>query len=250
MLKMNEDHLKRFERIRERFLSKTKVPEENNWKSWTNNEIWSHMISQVIVVGGSAPANRFEKNPQLQEQVSYENLLKMDDKKELEKIINRVLRAVGTRYASSDISKCRKTRALVHNFGIMKSFEAGPKGLLERLLKFEGINSDKRKIKYLMKIFKFIQSKSARDYLMELGLVRNAIALDIRIQNILKEIGIDIPEGLENSPELYDSIEQKLLMQICKPLGLLGIEFDRMLYQNYKAIMEMLNSEKYGKIQA
>jgi len=101
-----------------------------------------------------------------------------------------------------------------------------------------------------MKIFKFIQSKSARDYLMELGLVRNAIALDVRIQNILNEVGIDVPKELENSPELYDSIEQEVLTQICNPLGLLGIEFDRMVYQNYKAIMEMLNSEKYGKMEA
>jgi hypothetical protein len=199
----------------------------------------------VIVVGGSAPAEKFERNPKLQNVVSYEKMVKTYDKKELEETINGVLRAVGTRYASSDISKCRKTRALVHNLEIMKSFKDGPKSLLDRLSKFEGISGDKRRIKYLMKIFRFVQSKSARDYLMELGLVRNAIALDVRIQNVLKEVGIDIPKGLENSPELYDSIEQDILTQICKPLGMLGIEFDRMLYQNYKEIMEMLNSERH-----
>lgn len=245
MLRINEEHLKKFERIKKHFLSKTKVPKENNWKLWTNNEIWLHLITQVIVVGGSAPAEKFERNPKLQNVVSYEKMVKIDDKKELEETINGVLRAVGTRYASSDISKCRKTRALVHNLGIMKSFKDGPKGLLERLSEFEGISGDKRRIKYLMKIFRFVQSKSARDYLMELGLVRNAIALDVRIQNVLKEVGIEIPKGLENSPELYDSIEQDILTQICKPLGLSGIEFDRMLYQNYKEIMEMLNSERH-----
>jgi len=250
MLRVNKNHLEKFEKIKERFLSKTKVPKENNWKSWTNDEIWLHMISQVIVVGGSAPANRFEKNPQLQKQVSYENLLKIDDKKDLEKTINRVLRAVGTRYASSNVSKCRKTRALVHNFEVVKTFKTGPKGLLERLSEFEGASSDKRKIKYVMKIFRFIQSKSARDYLMELGLVKNAVALDIRIQNILREAGIDVLKGLESSPELYDSVEQEVLAKICKPLGLCGVEFDRMLYQNCKAIMEMLNSQKYRKLEA
>ena len=137
MLKINEVHLKKFGKIKERFLSHTEVPEENNWKSWINNEIWLHMISQVIVVGGSAPANRFEKNPQLQQQVSYENLLKIDDKKGLEETVNRVLRVVSTRYASSDISKCRKTRALVHNFGIMKSFEDGLKACWKGYLNLE-----------------------------------------------------------------------------------------------------------------
>ena len=244
MMRINEEQLRRFERIKEHFLPQTKVPKDNNWKTWTNNEIWLHLITQVIVVGSSAPAERFERNPKLKDAVSYEKLVKIDDKKELEEVINGVLRAVGTRYASSDIEKCRKTQALVHNLAVMKSFKDGPKGLLERLSNFEGGSGDKRRIKYLMKIFKFVQSKSARDYLMELGLVRNALALDVRIQNVLKEARVNVPNGLESNPRLYDLTEQELLKQICEPLGLTGVEFDRMLYQNYKAIIEMLSSEK------
>lgn len=175
----------------------------------------------------------------LKKEVSYENLIQIEHKGELRNKINKVLRAIGTRYASSDVSKCRKTNALVHNLMILKSFKGGPKGLLKRLSAFEGKNGDKRKIKYFMRIFRFIQSKSARDNLMTLGVVRNAIALDIRIQNIFKKMGIHIPKGFENNPKLYDEIEEDILTKICNPLGLLGVQFDRLLYQNYKEIMKM-----------
>lgn len=239
MLEINKNHIEKFEKIKNKFLSKTEVPEENDWKKRSNNDIWLGLITQVIVVGGSAPADKFDNNPVLKNDVSYEVLIKIENKNELKKKINNVLRAVGTRYASSDISKCRKTNALVHNLMILKRFKEGPKGLLKRLSEFEGRNSDKRKIKYFMKIFRFIQSKSARDNLMSLGLVKNVIALDIRIQNIFKNMGILLPKGFENNPKLYDEIEEDILTKICKPLGLFGVQFDRLLYQNYKEIMKM-----------
>lgn len=239
MLDVTNEHLEKFEEIKKRFFSKTEFPKENNWKSWTNNDIWLHLITQVIVVGGSAPADKFNENGQLKNNVSYEKLDLIQNKEELKKIINQTLRAVGTRYASSDINKCRKTNALVHNFKIFRSFKNGPKCLLERLSEFQGSNSDKRKIKYLMKILYFIQNKSARDYLMELGLVKNAIALDVRLQNILEFTGVKIPKGFENNPKLYDEIENDILIKICEPLGLSGVQFDRILYQNYKEIMKI-----------
>ncbi|MCD6226399.1 MAG: hypothetical protein J7J93_01210 [Candidatus Aenigmarchaeota archaeon] len=240
MLKINKDHIKKFEEIKNRFLSKTKIPQENNWEKLTNNDIWLSLITQVMVVGGSAPADKFNSNPVLKNKVSYENLIQIKREEELKKKINEVLRTVGTRYASHDISKCRKTNALVYNLMILKSFRGGPKELLKKLSEFKGKNSDKKRIKYFMKIFKFIQSKSARDNLMSLGFVKNAIALDIRIQKIFKKMGIQLPKGFENNPKLYDEIEKDILIKICEPLGLLGVQFDRLLYQNYREIMKFI----------
>ena len=239
MLDINKNHIEKFEEIKKKFFFKTEVPKENNWKQRANNNIWLGLITQVIVVGGSAPADKFDKDEEIKNEVSYENLVKVDNKDELKKKINKVLRAVGTRYASSDISKCRKTNALVHNLMVLKNIKGGPKGLLKRLSEFEGNNGDKRKIKYFMKIFRFIQSKSARDNLMSLGLVKNAVALDVRIQNVFKKVCIQLPKGFENNSKLYDEIEKDILTKICQPLGLYGIQFDRMLYQNYKEIMEL-----------
>ena len=239
MLEIKKEHLDRFKEIKKQFFVKTEVPEENNWKDWTNDEIWLHIFEQVIVVGNSKPAERFNKDAKLRNQISYEELAKKREEDELKKEINHVLRSVGARYASSNISKCRKTNALTHNFKVLKSFNDGPKGLLKRLSEFEGPYADRRKIKYLMKIFKYLQSKSARDFLMELGIVRDAIALDIRVQNIFAKIGVQIPKGFEANPKLYDEIEKDMLEKVCKHLNLSGVEFDRMLYQNYRSIMDM-----------
>lgn len=239
MLEIDKRHLKRFQEIKKLFYFKTKIPVENNWKTWTNNDIWLHMVAQVIGVGGSKPAEKFEKDTKLKSEVAYEKLMQIKEKEERKKTINQVLRAVGTRFASSKISKCKKTDALVHNFKVLMNFKGGPKGLLRRLSDFRGSNADKRRIKYVMKIFSYIKSKGARDYLMELGLVKDAIALDIRIQNIFNKIGIMIPKGFENNPKLYDEIESDILMKICKPIGISGIELDRILYQNYNDIVKM-----------
>jgi len=239
MLEIKKEHLERFEEIKKQFFEKTEVPDESNWKSWTNDEIWLHIFEQVLVVGNSKPAERFNTNTALRNQVSYGVLARIKEEDELRKRINHVLRVVGARYASSDISKCRKTNALAHNLKVVKGFKEGPKGLLKRLSEFDGPRADKRKIRYLMKIFKYIQSKSARDFLMELGIVRDAIALDIRVQNIFAKIGVGIPKGFEANPQLYDEIEEDMLEKICKHLNVSGVQFDRMLYQNYKSIMNM-----------
>jgi thermostable 8-oxoguanine DNA glycosylase len=76
---------------------------------------------------------------------------------------------------------------------------------------------------------------------MDLGLVRDAIAIDVRMQNVLKKIGINIPEGIKSNPKLYDKVEEELLSKVCKPLNLSGVEFDKMIYNNYYEIMKMLD---------
>ncbi len=241
MLRVNNEQLERFRTIKKQFLTKTEVPKPDNWKSRTNNDIWLDLINQVIVVGSSGPSEKFTKDSELRENVSYEKLLQIDNKEKLEKVINRALRTIGTRYASSDIRRCRKTRALVQNFETLKYFNEGPRGLvklLAQMSEFETKNSEKLKIKFLMGLFAFLKSKGARDYLLELGLIENAIALDSRVQSVFKSVGISFPEGYETDPTLYDEIEQDILLKICKPLNLSGIEFDRMLYQNKDEILK------------
>jgi len=247
MLNITNEHLAKLELIKQKYLGNTCLPEPDNWKSKSNNEIWLKVIEQVMLVGRSSPAEKFSKDLELQKKVSYEQLLKIkDDENQLKKVIHEVLRAVKTRYASASIEKCRKTKALVHNFKVLSEYKDGPKGLLEEVSKF---NTDKEKIKYIMSKFKYIKSKGARDFLMDLGLVRDAIALDARIQEVLKKIGIipdkepdkdKVIEKIKNNSKSYDEVEEELLLKVCKPLNLSGIEFDRMIYQNYKEIKDGL----------
>jgi len=229
MLDITDEHVAVFERIKNDFLSRTKVPEENNWKSKTNNDIWLKMVIQVIVVGRSAPADEFDKSEKFKNEISYENLLILEQK-EIKEKINQTLRFIGARYASSDVYKCPKTNALAYNFGVLKDFPNGPMDLLKMLSEIQGSNCEKMRINHVKNNFHYLKDKGARDFLMELGLIKNAIAIDSRVKNILEKSGINI-EG-----KTYKGIERDVLDKICKPLELSGVQFDRMLYQNYKEI--------------
>ncbi|MGB8781213.1 MAG: hypothetical protein WCD81_11280 [Candidatus Bathyarchaeia archaeon] len=237
MLRISQEQIGKFKEIKDRFYNNTKVPAADNWQDWNDDDVWWHLVAQVITVGNSLPAQKFEKDARLQNEVAYEKLIKMREADQA-RTINRVLRKVGTRYASSSISKCRKTGALVHNLKALQN-KGGPKIFIKILSELNGPDADKKRIECLMSELQFLKSKSARDFLMELGLLKNAIAFDVRVRNVLNKIGIKTPKGFESAPESYDMIESDILTEVCKPLGILGIEFDRMLYQNYDEIMTM-----------
>lgn len=239
-MKITKDHIKNLRKIKRMFLKKTRIPSPGNWKNKSNDRIWLDLIGQVMVVGGASSADKFHEDPKLKKLVAFNRLSNFRDKIQLEKEINYVLRAVGTRYVSKSFKRCKKTQAISHNFRVLNNIKGGPKGLFKRLAEFKGPNATKRKIKYFMKLFKFIKSKSARDNLMEKGLITDAIALDIRIQNVLKKkVGIKLPKGLASKPKIYDTVERELLSKVCRPLKLSGIQFDRMIFQNYGRIMDM-----------
>lgn len=240
MLNITQEHLQIFRKIREQYYNSecTLVPKEGNWKSMSDNDIWLRIITQVIVAGKAEPANKFNNDIELKESVSYKRLLQINDEEEIKEIINYVLRAVGARYASSDIKKCKKTNSLLHNFKVLNSYSCGPKELFIKLDCYKGSLGDKQKINYLMTHLKFMQSKNARDFLLETGVIRNAIAFDNDIRNIFTYLEIELPEKFESKPKMYDEIEKEVLAKICKPLDLDGVEFDRMLFQNYSKIVK------------
>jgi thermostable 8-oxoguanine DNA glycosylase len=238
-LKISDRHVNRFQLIKKKFFRYTEIPKPDNWKKLNGNEIWLDLIGQVMVVGGADAADRFHDSPKLKRRVSFYRLKQFKNERDLKNEVNTVLREAGTRYASKSVSKCRKTRAIAHNFKVLAGYKNGAKGLLKRIKEFRGPHATERRVRYLMKIFMYIKSKSARDFLMQKGMVTDAIALDIRIQNILKKTGINIPKGFESRPALYDEIERILLSSLCEPLKMKGVEFDRMLFQNYDNIIKM-----------
>jgi hypothetical protein len=237
MLQISQKQLEKFRQVKNLYFNKTKVPAADNWQDWNDDDVWWHLVSQVITVGNSLPAQKFEKNIGLKGEVAYEKLIKMQEADQA-RTINRVLREVGTRYASSSISKSRKTVALVHNLKALQN-KGGPKMFMKTLSELKGPDADKKRIECLMEDLMFLKSKSARDFLMELGLLRNAVAFDVRVRNVLDKMGIETPKDFESDPKSYDAIESDILTEVCRPLGISGIEFDRMLYQNYDQIMTM-----------
>ena len=235
-LNIEDEHINFFNDLINKYKASTEFPEKDNWKKSSNNYLWDMMIIQVMVVGGSNGADRYNQRPHLKQIVQYDTLAKNDNLDDVKQKINYVLREAGVRYASKDLDKCGKTKALVHNFKILKRTKNGFKGILERISEFKGANSDIRKVKYLMKIFNYVKSKSARDFLMERGICTNTLAIDIRIQNIFEKVNLMIPNTILNNPKMYDQVEKEIIANICNPLQIEPVKFDRILYQNYKRI--------------
>lgn len=240
-IKVADEHLDFFIKTIKKFKKYTNFPIKDNWKNSNNNDLWNAMVIQVMVVGGSDGAQRYSQRPDLIDKIKYSNLVKLTKDEEVASAINYVLRKAGVRYASKDLNKCKKTKSLVYNFKKLKETKNGFKGVLKAISEFDKINCDIKKVNYLMNNFHFLKSKSARDFLMGQGICTETIAIDIRIQNIFKKINIVIPNNILYNPSIYNNIEKEIIEKICKPLNIVPMQLDRILYQNYDKIMEKLD---------
>jgi len=235
-LKISKSQVRQFSHIVEKYKAKSRFPKPNYWKELDNTELWLRMVGQVMVVGSSAGEGRFMDRPDLKKMVSYNALGKMSNQERGE-TINFVLREAGVRYASIDIEKCNKTCALIHNYKFISSFKGGFKGLMQYLSEFKGENAEMDRVNYLMKHLKYVKNKSARDFLMGLGINRNTLALDIRIQNIFNHMGVEFPSQDDlGRKSIYIPTERTIIQKVCEPLAIEPMKFDRILYQNYDEI--------------
>ncbi|MFC1799704.1 hypothetical protein ACFL2Z_02190, partial [Candidatus Eisenbacteria bacterium] len=73
--------------------------------------------------------------------------------------------------------------------------------------------------------------------LIDLGLIENAIAFDVRVINVLEFCGIEIPEDLASNEEAYRELEAELIEKVCRPAQVPGCVLDRVLYQKYGEIV-------------
>jgi len=85
---------------------------------------------------------------------------------------------------------------------------------------------------------KYYGNKGARDTLIELRLAENCMALDARIYGVLERVGVKV-----RPDDIFGYIENDLIQKIAKPLGVSGAPLDRILFQNYKAILKQLNGK-------
>lgn len=70
--------------------------------------------------------------------------------------------------------------------------------------------------------------------MIELHLASNYTALDVRIVGLLRGLGAKVSESLRKD---YEGVERELIQRIAAPCHLTGAELDRILFQNYDAIL-------------
>jgi len=238
-MKITKKELKVFKKNIDDYINITEIPKPNNWKKLDNNMLWLKIVGQINVVGGVKGNDRFWQRNDLIDIINYEKLKDEKTDVEIAKDINYVLREAGVRYSSSNIEKCSKTKSLLHNFKIIRSHKNEIIEILQNLSKIQGEGAELERAMFFVRNFMFIKNKSARDLLMTLGINRNTLALDIRIQNIFKEFGIEFPNqaGL-SSWKTYTETEIEIIEKICLPFKIEPIIFDRILFQNYEKILK------------
>ncbi|RYZ83244.1 MAG: hypothetical protein EOP04_20345 [Proteobacteria bacterium] len=241
LITVSERQLREFHLIVDAYKAYTVVPEKEVWKVKSNNDLWMHHIGQVMVVGGAISKERFDSNEELQAMANFDVLkaLKSDDA--LQRQINEVLRKAGVRYAGKDYRKCAKSRALAKNLRFLSNYNGGLKGLLEELSNWEGQDAELRRVDHLMQHLAFMKSKSARDFLMGLGMNQNTLALDIRIANVMRHVGVAFPTpGALGKETFYRELELQIIEKLCHPLRILPLLFDRLLFQHEGRIIRSL----------
>ncbi|MCG3201230.1 MAG: hypothetical protein NFCOHLIN_01096 [Gammaproteobacteria bacterium] len=106
------------------------------------------------------------------------------------------------------------------------------------------LQSEQDRISYLIGHFSYIKSKSARDLLMEMGVIRNAIAFDSRVITVLRHLGFAINERVASSEGIYAAEEERFLRDVCKPLRLEAAALDRLIYRNYDQVLTKLGGRQ------
>ncbi|HYE34193.1 hypothetical protein [Methylocaldum sp.] len=207
------------------------APIPDVWRTKSDGELWARVLGQIAVVGSAASGQALSRAIPNKDEW-YKKLVGLSDRR-LTTAINRKLLEAGVRYASDDKEECRKTAAAVYNFQIINSY-GGPFRFFENVA---SIPLEVWRVAVVRDELAYIKNKGARDLLIGLGLITQAIAFDTRIMNILNHCGADIPEDLASNKIKYKALENELLEKVCKPCGISGAHFDRIMFQSYAQII-------------
>jgi thermostable 8-oxoguanine DNA glycosylase len=202
----------------------------------SDDDVWSLVIGQVSVVGSAASGERLLSSRTAMRALRYRRLLRLSAAARTREI-HRLLRAHGVRYVTLEPAKCAKTRALVRNFAFLEEFPGGPAGYVRRLA---ALPSEGERIARVSKDLAFIKLKGSRDFLAELGLATNVIALDVRVLGILRALEVKLAPNTTSSRRSYTRLEAMLLREVCAPEGITGVVLDRILFWNAAEIHEAI----------
>lgn len=223
--------IKKLITIVEKYKNDVPAPVSGNWKAKEDGDLWASVLGQIAVVG-SAASGEAVKNALPDWNEWYARLLKMNSKQRLQKI-HRLFRKAGVRYATEDISKCKKTDAANYNFEVLASY-GGPKSYFKKVAT---IPHESWRIAAVADDLAYVKNKGARDLLIGLGLVERAIAFDTRVMSVLKHLGAELPDDIAASKRRYKALETELIEKVCVPNKITGGHLDRILFNRSKEII-------------
>lgn len=215
----------------DRYKASVHVPAQGAWKAMGDGQLWAAVLGQIAVVGGAKSGDQLaaELGDGLE---AWYVKLKATNLAARRREIHRRYQRAGVRYVTANASTCKKTNSAVYDFELLESY-GGPRRYFANLSQVPveawriGIVSDE---------MTYIRHKGARDLLIGLGLVEDAVAFDSRLQAVLKNLGAELPADLATNRVKYKMLEQELIAKVCIPCGVTGGHLDRILFRKWKEI--------------
>lgn len=214
-----------------RYADAIDLPPAGRWSGMSDSQIWLSFVVQVSVVGSAASGDRVARGMAAHENW-YESLVAMGPDQRRASI-HDALRSHGVRYAMEDAHACKKTAALVRNLATL-IYHGGPRAYVERLARWP---NERSRVDVLIREMAFIKNKGARDLLIGLGLLKDALAFDTRVLKVLESVGARLPKGVASDPDAYARLESEIIERVCRPAGVSGAVLDRVMFQKYAEIV-------------
>ncbi|MFZ5539383.1 MAG: hypothetical protein ACOY5V_06555 [Pseudomonadota bacterium] len=215
----------------ERFKQEVEVPPADAWKSMSDGLLWLRVLEQIAVVGKAASGRALREELGSEAELWWSHLKPLPES-ERQVEIHRRLRSAGVRYVMPDSAECKKTKAAVYDFGVLESY-GGPRQYFAHLA---SVPMEPWRISAIVDEMAYIKDKGARDLLIELGLVRDAIAFDTRLKAVLERLGAELPKDLATNRARYKALERELLSKVCVPCGVSGGHLDRILFNHWQEV--------------
>jgi hypothetical protein len=217
-----------------RFVKTVPPPKAGRWRQRSSGQLWVDVLRQLAVAGGADGGTRLACRLKGREDKWYEELGQLQ--KGRESRIRSELVGAGVRFVPKQGGASAKLKAAVENFQALDR-AGGPVAFFSQLP-----HGEADRIRYVRSNLQYVKHKGARDLLIGLGAVKNAIALDVRWKNILQGAGVAVPRNFQTSRSTYEQLEREILEKVCKPLGVTGAHLDRAFFkdENYEQILALL----------
>ena len=214
------------------FQNEVPAPEFGNWKEKSDAELWRAVLIQIAVVGKAKAGEDLYGELAADLDDWYRQLLMASGEARL-KAIHKRLRNASVRYVTLESKECRKSKAAVYNFELIQSY-GGPKRYFSQIAE---VPVEAWRVSIVSDEMEFIRNKGARDMLNGLGIVRDAIAFDSRLQKVLSHMGAVLPNDLAMNRRKYKALQEELIDKVCVPCGISGGHLDQILFLKANVIV-------------
>lgn len=240
----------RFGELVRQFSKDLNVRPDGWWKTASPSALWKCFLLQILVTqstGGDKEAAFVEGQAcRVAFMEGLDVLVTRRGERGAMDAVAEALRSAGLRMAT------KKANWIVTNY-LDQAIVRRPAGfvLLDRLAALdpiglpsqERVEREMRGRTVVRTAVKGFGSKSASDYLLEIGWANSLVAFDIRVMKCVRRLGVPLSvQEVQGDSGLYGELERFLRDHVCPAYGITPKVLDRMFYQHEREISAWLEA--------